>query len=230
MFIKFLFLSILLLPAVGCSQVVGGTCTFETLYGTARIVELRDDKVFAHFNPGKQSFSNIKVPFTPQINFSVTAPFSGETGTVYPAQLAVITKGNCTPYRFVLLEDESFSQGIFLPFEREGNISGDGKQQLSQVAAIFKKLAPHWPQLMLNICGQTQREGSEEYNLSIGGRYAHMVAEQLEQAGVPSTQIRIKSSGEHPCPHSTIFADEVKNGVWLNFLLTGQDLPATAIR
>ena len=230
MFKKILLLSILLVPTVGCSQMVGGTCTFETLYGTARIVELRDDKAFAHFNPGQQSFSNIKVPFTPQVKFSAATPFAGETGTIYPAQLAVITKGSCTPYRFALLADEGFSQGIFLPFEREGNISGDGKQKLSQVAAIFKKLSPRWPQLILNICGQTQQEGSEEYNLSIGERYARMVAQQLGQAGVPSTQIRIKSAGEHPCPYSTILADEVENGVWLNFMLTGQDLPATAIR
>lgn len=225
-----LLLCLLIMPTTGCSQMVGGTCSFEILYGTALIVELHDNKGVAHFNPGRQRFSNIKVPFSPQVKFSVDAPVAGNVGTIYPAQLDVITKGSCTPYRFALLSSENFSRGIFLPFESEGNITGDGKQTLNQVASIIKQLSADWPQLILNICGQTQREGSEEYNLNMGERYTRMVARQLEQAGVPSTQIRTKSAGEHPCPHSTIFADEVKNGVWLNFLLTDNNLPVTAIR
>ena len=224
MFNKLFLLILLLLPTVGCTQMVGGACSYETLYGTARIVELQGDKTYAQFNPGQQSFSDIRAPFNQQMKFSLPTSFAGKIGTIYPAQLAVITKGSCTPYRLAMLASENFSQGFFIPFGREGNIAEEEKLTLKQIATIFKKLSPAWPQLVLNICGQTHRQGTDEYNLSLGERHARMASQQLQQEGISDPQIETKSMGEQPCSNSTIFADEVKNGIWLNFLLTGKDL------
>jgi outer membrane protein OmpA-like peptidoglycan-associated protein len=91
------------------------------------------------------------------------------------------------------------------------------------LAIIFKKLAAMWPQLTLDICGQTRREGSEEYNLNLGDHHARQVAQQLEQQGVPPSQIKTYSYGELSCPRSTAIGDERQNGVWLSFVLTSPD-------
>ncbi len=199
---------------------VGGSCTYETLNGTAKIVGHQNDKAFAHFNPEQQSFTNIKVPFNPQIKFSLQTSFAGKMETIYPAQLAIITKGSCTPYRFTMLASEDFSHGFFIPFGRDGNIAEEEKQTLKHLATTLKKLSSDWPQAIVNICGQTHREGTEEYNLNLGYRHARIASQLLLQAGITEAQIKTKSTGEHPCPNSSIFADEVKNGVWLNFVLT----------
>ncbi len=230
MFKNFILLTILIFSTIGCSHMLGGTCTFETIYGTAKVVEFQGNKPYVLFNPGKQRFSNIKVPFNQQIKFLAAETLEGKIGTIYPAQLAVITKGSCTPYRFTLLSGESFSRGIFIPFAHAGIITDDGKQTLNQFATIFKILSPSWPQLVLNICGQTQREGSEEYNLQLGERYGRTVTRLLQQTGIHSTKIRTKPAGEHLCPGSAYFADETEHGVWLNIWLTGENTPTTTIR
>ena len=215
-----LLFSLLMLPTLGCTHMVGGTCSYETIYGTAEIVKQQDSQTFAQFNPGKENFSSIKVPFSRNLQFIVKQPTTGQIGTIYPAKLSVITQGSCTPYQLMLLATENYSAGRFLPVSKNGQILSETDQEIEQIATIFKRLAKHWPQLRIIVCGQTTAEGTQEYNLHLSERYARGIALKLEQIGVPAERIRIISYGELPCPHCTAFSNELQNGACLSFQLT----------
>ena len=219
MYRHFLLFSLLLLPTLGCSQMVGGTCSYETLYGTARVVDFKDNKVLAQFNPDKQNFNNEKVSFSRNYQFQLKQPIDGNIGDIYPAELSIITKGSCTPFRLRLLANETHSTGLFIPLDQEGRFPTETPMQIEQIATVFKQLFKHWTHLQLNICGQTTPEGTHEYNLSLGQRHAQKIAKKLEKAGIPSQQIQVISGGEIPCPRCNVFGDELQNGAWLSFLL-----------
>ena len=218
-----LVLSLLLLPTLGCTQMVGGTCSYETIYGTAQIVKLQDDHTFAQFNPGQQNFSSEKVPFSRNFQFTLRQSTAGKIGSIYPARLSIITEGSCTPYQLGLLATENYSTGQFLPVNDNGQLSSEADQDIDQIATTFKQLAKHWPQLKLSVCGQTASPGTQEYNRHLGERYARQFAHNLEKAGVPAEQMQITSYGESPCPRCNAFSDELQNGAWLSFQMTGAD-------
>ncbi|MBU1640497.1 MAG: OmpA family protein [Proteobacteria bacterium] len=211
---------LVLLPTSSLAGMVGGTCTYETLYGTAQIVEQEHGQVMARFKPGKQQFHNSDLPLSRFLTFPVQMPIAGEVGAIYPATLSIITKGSCPPSRAKLLATEAYSMAIFIAIDGDGSLTQAPQPTLKQLAIIFKELAPRWPQLTLDICGQTQPEGSEEYNLNLGDHHARQIAQLLEQQGVPAAQIKTSSYGEHPCPGSTAIEDELQNGAWLSFVLT----------
>ena len=214
-----LLFSLLLLPTLGCTQMVGGTCSYETIYGTAQIVRQQDSHTFAQFNPGKRDFSRKMVPFSRNLQFALRQSTAGEIGSIYPAKLSIITEGSCTPYQLGLLATESCSVGRFLPVNNNGQLSSEAAQDIEQIATTFKQLAKHWPQLKLSVCGQTASIGTQEYNLHLGERYAREIALKLEQDGIPAERMRITSSGELPCPGCTALSDELQNGAWLKFQL-----------
>jgi len=210
----------------GCTRPVGGPCEFESHLGTAQIISTENGKHLARFDPGEASFTTSKIPFSRDTKYEVRQQITKETGTLYPAQLSLITKGTCTPENFSLLATEQTSRAIFLPFNREGQIEPESEQKVSQLGAIVKKLNNSWPNLTVTLCGQTHREGTEEYNLELGNRYARIVADQLIQSGVPGDKITTISFGEAPCPNSNFFPDEVKNGTWFSFYLTEKSASA----
>lgn len=208
-----------LLPTSSLAGMVGGTCTYEVMYGTAQIIEQEHGKIMARFEPGTQQFHKIDLPISRFLIFPVQLPIAGEVGTIYPAELAIISKGSCPPARTRLLATETYSRGVFI--KNDGSFSLPPTLTTSkQLAIIFNELVAMWPQLTVDICGQTSQQGSAEYNLNLGEHQARQVALQLEKYGVPPAQIQTSSHGEHPCPRSTASIGAPQNGVWLSFLLT----------
>jgi TPR repeat protein/outer membrane protein OmpA-like peptidoglycan-associated protein len=213
-----------------CTRLVGGPCEGESHFGVAHVVSVENGKVLARFDPGDSSFTTSKLPFSPGAQYTVKHQIKGESGTLYPAQLALITKGSCTPENFSLIATEEMSRGIFLPFDQEGQIEPESTQKIGQLSTIFKKLESSWPDLTVTLCGQTHREGTEEYNLDLGNRYARIVADQLGQNGVTGDKVTTISFGEVPCPQSNFFPDDVRNGIWFNFYLTEKSANAAKDR
>jgi len=211
---------LLLILLTGCARPVGGPCEFESHFGVAQIISSENGETFAQFDPGTDHFTASKLSFSPKTKYAVKHRIQGEPGTLYPAQLSLITKGTCTPENFSLIATEEMSRGIFLPFNQDGQIEPESEQNISQLGTIVKKLDATWPNLTITLCGQTHREGTEEYNLELGNRYARIVANQLTQSGISSDKITTISFGEVPCPNSSFFPDEVKNGAWFSFYLT----------
>lgn len=221
----FSFLFLLAITSVGCTEaMVGGNCEYETLIGTALIQREQDD-VLARFFPAGKGFAESEIRFSSDMKFQVRQPVDSERSDVlFPAQLSAITQGSCTPYRFDLLSSEYFSRGIFLAFNDEGQMNAAAQTELEELATIFQRLNPIWPKLKVDLCGQTARQGTEEYNMVLADRYAHQISRILEQQKVPGSQIHIASGGETPCPRSYISDGEVGHGVWVRFMLTGFDL------
>jgi len=199
---------------------VGGSCTYETLYGVARISEQGGDETIARFYPQNRLDEDSSLLTFRSLKFPVHLPVSGGIGTIYPAALRVRTKGSCSPGTMQLLATEEYSSSTVIKLDNDGQILPAEQQKLSQMAMIFKKLAPRWPQMQLEICGQTSSEGTEEYNFSLGDHHARKIARQLETLGVPGSQIKTSSSGEYPCPRSVTFLEEPQNGACLSFVLS----------
>lgn len=218
------FATILLILVVGCSQkMVGGACDYESRLGTAQVVA-QGEEPLARFIVAGKGFVNTWVRYSPDMLF----PFYGKTASEredvpYPARLSVITRGSCTPYRLTLLSNQSFSQGIFFPVHEVATLQVEATQTLSEIATLYRRLAPVWPKLMIDVCGQTVQQGSSEYNFSLGNRYAQRAVDVLHGMNVPLGQLHVGSAGENPCPHSDVFLEETQNGVWVTFLLTGID-------
>lgn len=199
---------------------VGGPCTYETIYGIARIYDQDCEGATARFySQNRHSEGDPQLPFR-SLEFPVTLPIYGGIGTIYPAELRVRTKGSCSPRGMDLLAAEKFNRCAAIRFDTDGQINPGEKNRLSQLAMTFKKLAPSWPQMHLDICGQTSSEGTEEYNLNLGGRHARKIAQELEALGVPHSQIKTSSTGESPCPRSIWILDEPQHGACLYFILT----------
>ena len=216
------YLCLLLLSLIsGCASHVGGECRYETRFGTAQIVESNDTGDLARFKPLSAPFTSGNIPFSPEMKFEVQQTVSAATKSLYPAQLAVITEGSCTPYNFSLLATEQSSGATFLPFNTEGQLSSEVTKNIDQFAAILKKLKPYWPQITLHLCGQTRPEGSEEYNQNLSQHYVTRVVSQLQRVGIPTNMIKAIARGEQLCPDTPQLPDEGANGVWLSFDLEG---------
>jgi len=215
-----LFLFFVMLGSLsGCSRPVGGPCEFESRIGVAKIVAIEEGETLATFDPMDAPFTTDLVPFSATTQFAVTELPSGRTGTIYPAQLEIMTKGACTPYHLSLLATEHMSQGLFIGFDQTGKALAEASQTVKQIAATFKKLQVQWPQLALSLCGQTDTEGSAEYNLNLAQHYISIISNQLIEAGVPTSRIEPLASGEDSCPGRQILSGAGENGIWINFHL-----------
>jgi len=210
----------MLLPASSSAFMVGGPCSYETVYGIARITEQSTSETLARFYPQTPRLEESLTNNFRSLAFPVHSPISGKIGTTYPAALRVRTKGSCTPGTMNLLATEKFSRGTFIKFNDEGQPTTTAQRKISQIAMTFSTLASLWPHMHLEICGQTSPAGSEEYNLNLGLQYARKLAQQLEILGVTQAQIKTSSSGEAPCPSFIDILDEPQNGVYLHFILT----------
>lgn len=203
------------------AKVAGGPCEYETIIGTAVIVQPQDGQPVARFTPGTRHFFDKDIHLPRRSDFKLQQLISGQVGDSYPAAASVITKGSCTPLNFWLLATEQRTIGQYAPFSKEGQISLGGSLTVEQIASAFHKLSPARPQLVLDVCGQTGKQGSAEYNLMLGERYARQVSTQLVALGVPAARIHSYSAGEDSCQASTVFDDELQHGVWFRFLLHG---------
>lgn len=203
---------------------VGGPCEYETIIGSVVIVQPQDGQPVARFTPGTQRFFDKDIHLPRRSDFKLQQTIGGQVGDRYPAAVSVIIKGSCTPLNFWLLATEERTIGQFAPFSKEGQVSPEGSLKIEQIANVVHKLSPARPQLVLDVCGQTGKQGSAEYNLMLGERYARQVATQLEALGVSAARIHSYSAGEDSCHASTVFDDELQHGVWLRFLLNGEQL------
>lgn len=210
---------LVVLPTSGCAGMVGGPCTYESVFGIAKISEQSSDETLARFYPQSRIDKDSPLLTFRSLEFSVRLPISGVIGTIYPAELRVRTKGSCSPGGMQLLATEEFSRCMVIKLDSDGKISPAAEERLNQVVMIFKKLTSKWPQLQMEACGQTSSDGTEEYNLGLGNHYASKISQKLESLGVPNTQIKTSSSGEHPCPRSIGIFDEPNNSVCLSFVL-----------
>lgn len=220
LFLFHLLCFLMLLPTSSLAGMVGGPCTYEIVYGIARISKQGSDETLARFFPQSRHIDGKTLPISRSLVHPIGLPISGGIGAIYPAELRVRTKGSCSPGKMRLLATEEFSSGTVIKLDRDGQIHPTAQQKLSQLAMTFKKLAPRWPQMQLEICGQTSSEGTEEYNLNLGSHHARQFAQKLEHLGVPHSQIKTFSSGERPCPRSIAFLEEPQNGACLSFILT----------
>jgi len=219
----FFLCSILL---TSCQRPVGGPCEFETRIGVAQIVRAEDGKNFASFNPMEGTFTSQRIPFSPEMTFEVHQRFDGGEGSIYPAQLAIMTKGSCTPYNFALLATETTSRGVFLPFDKKGQLAPHTKARVIQLAAVYKKLDSNWPDLSLSLCGQTQRQGTEEYNFNLANHYIKRVTDLLQQNGVDTSRITTIAFADASCSETPPSPEKDKNGVWFNLYLTEKSATA----
>ena len=209
----------LLLATGGCHPLVGGPCTYETVITTAMISSRQEEVFQARILPGELGGQHSRLSRSPDMEFAVRLPIAGGIGTRYPAELSAITSGSCTPYRFRLLASEASAIPFFLPLDRKGRFTPASRRTLAQIARVFGELAPHGPQLAIEICGQTEEEGSAEYNLNLAGRHARQFANQLTEQGVPADRLHTTAAGEESCAMAEPSADKPRNGAWLRFRL-----------
>ena len=219
MFRKCLFFAFLVPLISSCYGMVGGSCTYETVYGTARIVELKGDKALAQFDPENSYDVADPVLMARLLKFPVKQPVSAGVGSIYPAEMSVITKGSCSPGNARLLATEEYRSDTFVPFDQDGRITVEAERKLWQIARVFKKLEHKWPQLQLAVCGQTSSAGTQEYNLALGDQYARRVANKLQEHGVPISLITTFSAGEDTCSRTALFDKSDEHGVCIDFSL-----------
>lgn len=215
---------LLQLPAYSFAGMMGGACGYEVVYGTARIVEQTNGTMLARFVAEKRQSAGNSLVMPRFLKISIQQPVAGGIGSIYPAELSVIIKGSCSPGGARLLSTEVYSGGVFIKLGNEGRISEADQGKLSQIARVFKKLAPRWPQLQLEVFGQTSSQGTQEYNLNLAAHHARQIAQQMEQKGVPASKIKTSSSGEGPCHRAIFFDNAHQHGVCLSFSLTGTEL------
>jgi outer membrane protein OmpA-like peptidoglycan-associated protein len=201
----------------------GGPCTYETVYGTARIVAQDKDTILAQLDPENRHLVGNTMLMS-RLKFSAQQPVSGGVGTIYPAERSIITKGSCSPGGARLLATETYSSEVFVAFDSEGRISEAAERKLGQIARVLKKLSPRWPQLQVAVWGQTTLEGTQEYNLNLGEQHARRATQKLQERGIPLSLITIFSSGEDSCQRMAFFEESDQHGVCLSFSLTHQEL------
>ena len=201
--------------------IVGGRCDYEDLPGLVRIVGLPDEPelVFEPLAPGLRQ-SGEALPGS--LRFPLPVPESEFLyENEYPALLAAIIRGSCTPFQLKLLAAEGFSAPLFLPFTSEGQITPAAEVQLQTVATFYRYLEESRSALALELCGRTSAAGSQQYNMSKGWRYVSEVKSRLVELGVPVERFRSTSSGEAPCPWCDTCRVYDEDGVRVRLLLNG---------
>ena len=71
-------------------------------------------------------------------------------------------------------------------------LSAEGQRSLQNVGAVMKK----YPELKVQISGNADERGTEEYNLALGQRRAEMARQYLHDLGVQSSQLDTISYGD----------------------------------
>jgi outer membrane protein OmpA-like peptidoglycan-associated protein len=216
-----------LLPAASiAAPMVGGSCSYETVIGVARIVSRHGEETDVRFDAGKRGFQTTHVPYSSEMKFTLRQMLHGKRGTRYPAELSIITQGSCTPYNLNLLATEDYVRTRFLSLNNEGQPDTATLLQTEQIAATFTKVLKSWPQLRLNICGESSSARSSEYSQNLGEHYARLFQHKLEALGIAGDQIQLSSAGENSCSGDPLLISENRNGAWLNFQLQANHSPS----
>jgi hypothetical protein len=219
MFIRFLFSSFLIFITCSCQPIVGGSCSYETHIGLATIVKQQDNTFLARFDPGQETLKQHTAPLNPEMFFPVNPAGSTHIGDRLPAELAVITEGSCTPYQLTLLITRPHhTSSIFIDFTENGQLTDRGQQKVKEIARLFLQLKKDRPAMNIRLCGQSQPQGTEEYNLFLSQRYSKNIADLLENTAVPHSRIIITAQGEHDC----CSMNYNQNGVYVSFEITAK--------
>ena len=202
---------LLLFLAAGCSRrIVGGPCEYETALGTAQLIR-QPDELAGQFTPAGPVADAKLFALPSERIFQVHSDMDDlRTDRPYPAELTFITEGTCTPFYLVLISFDSVCRGIFLPMSENGRLTGEGERMLAQVAEIFERLLPAWPELIVKLgCQYSKNEMSTE---GVAGR--------LVAAGVSADRIRVSEPSDI---YSYGLDTEEETGVLVCFCLTGCD-------
>ncbi len=80
---------------------------------------------------------------------------------------------------------------VFFDYNK-ANVRADGKATLDKQVAWLKK----YPAYAITVEGHCDERGTREYNLALGERRAHAVAEYLKAAGIPAGRVKTISYGK----------------------------------
>jgi len=219
-----LFLALSLIPLSGYGEtLVGGHCNYESILGTARLASTGEAKQF-YFHPVNPVPAEAKVNVSKSMRFTARQPSKAVRKDIdFPARLSVITEGSCTPYRFMLLSSEYFSHRIFVPVDKHGRLSESQEHQLQQLSSIYQQIRQSWPNLVIEVCGTTGSNGSQEYNEGLANHYAQRVSDRLQSYGIEREKIHTSSTARAACPGMELFSDEGGDGANVRYHLTGPD-------
>jgi peptidoglycan-associated lipoprotein len=87
------------------------------------------------------------------------------------------------------------AQDVYFDYDKN-DIRADGRETLTQDAAVIKRILAADPGFTIVIEGHCDERGSEEYNLALGDRRALAVKEFLVQLGVPDERLKTISFGK----------------------------------
>ena len=117
---------------------------------------------------------------------------SGQIGEV------VVGSGVGDEKGFYLGSDFSVSAPSNQKYYFDLDKSGVHKEYMASIEAQAKYLVAH-PNAQVRLEGNTDEQGSREYNIALGERRSDSIAKALELLGVPAKQIVVVSYGEeHP--------------------------------
>jgi hypothetical protein len=208
---------LILLLCAGCSanplpQPVGGSCDYDSSIGIATIISYDGDTPLASFTT-RPSGKSIPGDFV----YPVRLNFKTKVGAQYPAIFEQITSGSCTPYSLNIIsaKNNDAGSGIFLEFDKEGNLATESAQKIAEISQVAKVLESK--ALKLELCGQTDHKGVADYNFSIGEKYAQQVRMILQQREVSATQFHTLSRGELGCSPSCSWLWDGTSGVCVSF-------------
>lgn len=80
---------------------------------------------------------------------------------------------------------------VFFDFDKS-NLKPEARATLDRQAAWLEK----YPQVKVQVAGNCDERGTEEYNLALGQRRANSAAQYLEAKGVPAARIHTISYGK----------------------------------
>ena len=80
---------------------------------------------------------------------------------------------------------------VFFDFDKS-NLKPEARATLDHQAAWLEK----YPQVKVQVAGNCDERGTEEYNLALGQRRANAAADYLEAKGVPASRITTISYGK----------------------------------
>jgi peptidoglycan-associated lipoprotein len=87
------------------------------------------------------------------------------------------------------------AQDVYFDYDKQ-DIRADGRDVLTQDAAVIKRILAADPGFTIVIEGHCDERGSEEYNLALGDRRALAVKEFLVQLGIPDDRLKTISFGK----------------------------------
>ena len=90
---------------------------------------------------------------------------------------------------------ESQVHDVYFDYDKS-DISGDGRNTLTQDAAALKNIFARFPNATIIVEGHCDERGSAEYNLGLGDRRASSAMEFLVQLGVPADRLKTISFGK----------------------------------